>query len=245
MIKTFWRLALCATALLISASPSFAQQASLADLQAKLSGKWTTTVEGESRQRALVINAVAQTGEGAYLITGQFYFADEKPGPFKSGEVRTSAGNTTVVFVTGADSVYTGTLQSDGTITGTTKYKNGQEKKFKIAKGDPVVAGAFTEFDGKWTGIAVATNINCVNGTYELMIKDGKISGSVVFNTRQGAAPSVVTGLARPDKTLALALARQVDFGRSTRYTLSLDREQFKGRDQSNACTYDVTLKKS
>ncbi len=248
MSKTFWRLALCATALLISASPSFAQQASLADLQSKLQGAWLVTVEGEPRPRTLIVDAVAQKADGVYLMTGSFTFSDlPKPAVFKDGEVNQSGAQVTVSFVTGAGSVYSSTLKADGTMTGTTKYSNGQVKNVKFEKGAVAAAApaAFTEFDGKWTGVAVATNINCVNGTYDLMIKDGRISGSVVFNSRLGAAPSVVTGQARPDKTLALALARQVDFGRSTRFTLSLDGDQFKGRDQSNACTYDVTLKKN
>jgi len=247
-MRKLFAILMLAVALVQSAG---AQQISLADLQARLGGSWTATVEGENRTRVLVIDAVAQKGEGVFIITGTFNFTDQKPFNFKNGEVQTSSGNTTVLFTTAADSVYVGSLKADGTVVGTTKYKNGQEKGFKLEKGAVAVAAAaaarpIAEFDGKWTGNSTATSINCVNGVYDLTIKDGRVSGTVVFSSRLGPATSVVTGQARPDKTLALALARQVDFGRNSRFTVSLDGDQFKGRDQvsGGACTYDVVLKK-
>src|SRR5512132_1698391 len=98
MFKNVRSLALCATAFLMFSALSLAQQTSLADLQAKLGGSWTATVEGENRARVLVIDAVAQKGEGVYIITGTFNFTDQKPFNFKNGEVQTSSGNTTVLF---------------------------------------------------------------------------------------------------------------------------------------------------
>ena len=164
-------------------SPAWAQLF-LADLQTKISGSWLVTVEGEVRTRTMVINTVAQKGEGAYVIVGTFNFSDGKPSPFKSGEILQSSGNATFVLTTGSDSVFTGTLQPDGTITGTTKYANGQVKAFKLDKG-AVAPVASADPGQKYTGTAdpnLGMTSGCSPGMkYEVIVRNGKVSGSLLF----------------------------------------------------------------
>ena len=245
----FGRLLVLFALLALPGPPVGAQQPALADMQSKLTGSWLVTVEGEPRTRTLVIGTVAQKSEGTYLILGTFNFSDDpKTYPFKDGEVLQSSGNVTLVFATGAGSIYTVTAKADGNLAGTTKYSNGQVKPVSMVKGAvpvPVAAAAaITEFDGKWTGGAMPTSNNCVRGVYDLTIKDGRISGTATFNAQMGVATSTVAGQVQADKTSTLVLARQQSFGRSSRFTVNFEGGRLKGRDQTSggSCTYDVDL---
>ncbi len=183
----------------VFAVPARAQQLSLADLQSKLTASWIATVEGEKRQRVLVVDAVAQKGDGVFLMTGTFNFTDVKTSPFKTGEVQTLSGNTIVVFTTGAGSVYTGSLQADGAISGTVKYTNGQSKPFKMEKGTAVAAAAPANPGQKFTGTA-DPNLGITSGCspnmrYEVTVKDNKVVGKLQFS----GAPLFFYGDVKPD----------------------------------------------
>ena len=60
-------------------------------------GTWTVTVEGEARQRTMVIQTVAQKGPGAYVMLGTFSFQDQKPYAFRDGEIQLRIGGVLVV----------------------------------------------------------------------------------------------------------------------------------------------------
>jgi len=224
-------------------------QLSVAELQTKLVGTWLTTVEGEPRKRNLVIEGVTEKSDGTHLMTGTFFFTDIKPVAFKGGEVRQVAGKVEIVFVTGADSVYTATQNPDGSFTGSTKYKNGRVKPITIEKAAAVAAAApVTEFDGKWSGNAYSSaGQQCVNGVYDISVKDGKVSGTATFNSRLGAAVSTVTGEVKPDKSMALRLVKQQQYGRTTRFQAKFEDGSFVAADpvvSGGQCSYDVKLKK-
>jgi hypothetical protein len=124
-------LGLASFALLVASAQA---QSPLAELQSRLTGTWTAAIEGEKRTRTMVIETVAQKGEGSYVMLGTFNFSDIKPYAFKDGAIYVSSGNVTLVFRTTADSVYTLSARPDGSFAGTAKYKDGQLKPATLVK---------------------------------------------------------------------------------------------------------------
>jgi PQQ-dependent catabolism-associated CXXCW motif protein len=121
-------------------SPARAQQISLAELQSKMVGSWTATVEGEPRKRTAVINTITEKTDGTFSFTGTFNFSDIPPIQIKSGEISWGASGLGIVIATGSNAVFTASAKSDKLFEGTAKYSNGQVKPFKLEKGAVAVA---------------------------------------------------------------------------------------------------------
>lgn len=233
--------------LLALISPPAMAQLALADLESKMVGSWLMTIEGIPGIRNLDIQAVAQKSEGAYRITGSFAFFEGKPAPFKDAEILQSSGNITLAFTMAGGAVYTATARPDGTFAGTLRSPKGQVRPMKLEKGAAAVAAApASDFDGRWTGDAYPA-ADCVRGVYDVMIKEGRISGTARFLSSGGDRVSTVTGQVRPDNTATVVLRAQAQGGRSSRYQGTFDKDEFKGSDPVVAggrCSYEVKLKK-
>jgi len=130
-IKNILAVLFC-TLVSVSAGISFAQEKTIAQLQAELISPWLVTVEGEARTRTLRIAGAALKADGMLSLNASYGWTDE--GQFAITASASLAGQqSTLQFVTGSSAEVLAKQAPDGSFEGTFTYK-GAAKAVRIQK---------------------------------------------------------------------------------------------------------------